>query len=83
VVDDLRPTELVVVAHAEGGGQGEPARPDSLEAGLLDDAGGEPIMGLHHEGNVGTSHQAAELGSGTHEVILPSRRAMIKPLSNR
>ena len=80
VIDDLGPAQLVVVADAEGGGQGEPARPDSLEAGFLDDARGEPIVGLHHEGDVGTGHQAAELGGGTHAWILPSPRAMIKPL---
>src|SRR4030095_9301960 len=72
--------QLVVVTNAEGGGQGESARPDSLEAGFLDDAGGEPIVGLHHEGHVGTSHQAAELSGVTHAWILPPPRAMIKPL---
>jgi hypothetical protein len=53
VVDHLGPAQLVVVPDAEGGGEGEAARPDPLEPCLLDDARGEPIVGLHHEGDLG------------------------------
>jgi hypothetical protein len=69
VIDDLRPAELVVVADAEGGGQGEPARPDSLEARFLGDARGEPVMGFHQECDLGAGDQAPELGGGAHGVM--------------
>src|SRR5207249_1399434 len=54
VVHHLRPGQLVVVAHAEGGRDREPAAPDSLEAGLLDDARREPAVRLHQEGDLRT-----------------------------
>ena len=69
VVDHLGPAQLVVVADAEGGGQGEAARPDPLEPGLLDDARGEAIVGLHHEGDLGSRDELAEPGGRAHGSI--------------
>mmetsp|Transcript_13780 Transcript_13780/g.42898 ORF Transcript_13780/g.42898 Transcript_13780/m.42898 type:complete len:311 (-) Transcript_13780:14-946(-) len=59
----LRPARLVVVADAELGGEGEAGAPDGLEAGLLDDLGGDAVVGLHQELElVRLEHAAQGLG---------------------
>jgi hypothetical protein len=60
VIDDLGPAGFVVVAHAELGGDGETGGPDGLEAGFADDPGGETVVGLHHEFELGAGEHLAQ-----------------------
>ena len=69
VLDHLGPAQLVVVTDAEGGGQGEAARPDPLEAGFLHDARGEAVVSLHHEGDLGSRDELAEPGGRAHGLM--------------
>ncbi len=61
-VHHLGPARLVVVAHPELRGEGEPAGPDALEAGLLDDAGADAVMRLHEELQLGGVEKRAQGG---------------------
>ena len=61
-LEDLRPTRLVVVAHAERGGDGEAAGPDRREAGLLGDLGREAVVRLHDEGERFVAEERFEAG---------------------
>src|SRR5690606_20994522 len=65
-VHHLRPAGLVVVAHAELRGDGEAAGPDALEAGLLDDAGGDAVVGLEKELELRRVEQLAQLAGAAH-----------------
>ena len=75
VVDDLRPGQLVVVAHAERRRDREAAAPDALETRLLDDARREAAVRLHQEGDLGPGDQPLEHGrpSFVHWVCPSSR----------
>ncbi len=66
VVDHLRPACFVVVAHAELRGNREARAPDRLEAGFAHDAGGQAVMGLHHEFEfVADKHLAQTCATGS------------------
>jgi hypothetical protein len=52
-LEHLGPAGLVVIAYAEGGGDGQAAAPDALESGLLGHLGAEAVVGLHQEGQLG------------------------------
>ncbi|GIX28228.1 MAG: hypothetical protein KatS3mg123_2109 [Burkholderiales bacterium] len=83
-VHHLGPARLVVVAHAELGREGEPARPDALEAGLFHDAGAQAVVGLHQEFQLGGGEQRPQGGglgcwawASVHDedwIVLGSRR---------
>ena len=60
-LEHLGPARLVVVAHAEGRGDGETAAPDSLEACLLGHLGAEAVVGLHEKGQLGALDHSLEL----------------------
>ena len=48
-VDHLRPAGFVVVAHAQLGRDREPARPNPLKTGFLDDARAQPVMSFEQK----------------------------------
>ncbi len=61
-LEHLRPTGLVVVAHAERGRNGEPARPDAAKARFLDDARAQTVVRFHQEFEPPGAQQLPELG---------------------
>ena len=65
--EHLCPTGLVVVADAEGGGDGQAASPDPFEAGFLDDRGAQAIVGFHEEFQAVGLQQPSKLGGFLHQ----------------
>src|SRR6266481_2319195 len=77
VVHHLRPGQLVVVAHAEGRRDRQPAAPDALEPGLLDDACGEPAVRFHQEGDLRARDEPLERGRAPWRHRLARKRSRI------
>jgi hypothetical protein len=59
--EHLRPARFVIVAHAERGGNGEPARPDAAKTRFFDDARAQAVVRFHQEFELIRAQQLAEL----------------------
>src|SRR6185503_10757821 len=62
----LRPAGLVVVAHAERGGDREAAGPNAFEAGLFDDARAQAVVRFHEEFEAARTQELLELAGFAH-----------------